>query len=51
MIKGVFYKKNLLYIKMGESTYLTYYPKNRDVILNRGKDYYKNAKERLREKA
>ena len=25
--------------------------KNRDVILNRGKDYYKNDKERLREQA
>ena len=29
----------------------TYYQKNRDVILNRGKDYYKNDKERLREQA
>ena len=28
---------------------LTYYPKNRDVILNRAKDYYENDKERLRE--
>ena len=26
----------------------TYYQKNRDVILNRAKDYYKNDKERLR---
>ena len=25
--------------------------KNRDVILNRGKDYYKNDKERLRDNA
>ena len=30
---------------------LTYYQKNRDVILNRAKDYYKNDKERLREQA
>ena len=36
---------------MGESTYLTYYQRNRDVILNRAKDYYKNDKERLREQA
>ena len=30
---------------------MTYYQKNRDVILNRAKDYYKNDKEKLREKA
>ena len=30
---------------------LTYYPKNRDVILNRAKDYYENDKKRLREQA
>ena len=29
----------------------TYYPKNRDVILNRGKDYYENDRKRLREQA
>ena len=28
---------------------LTYYQRNRDVILNRTKDYYENDKERLRE--
>ena len=27
------------------------YQKNRDVILNRAKDYYENDKERLREQA
>ena len=27
---------------MSESAYLTYYQKNRDVILNRAKDYYEN---------
>ena len=32
---------------MGEKTYL----RNRDVILNRTKDYYENDKERLREQA
>ena len=36
---------------MSESTDLTYYKKNRDVILNRAKDYYKNNRERLREQA
>ena len=36
---------------MSESADLTYYQKNRDVILNRAKDYYKNDKERLREQA
>ena len=34
-------------MKMGESTYLTYYQKNRDVILNKAKNYYENDKERL----
>ena len=48
LIKEVFYKFFLLYIKMSEYAYLTYYQKNRDVILNRAKDYYENNKERLR---
>ena len=30
---------------------LTYYQRNRDVIINRAKDYYENDKERLRERA
>ena len=30
---------------------LTYYQKNKDLILNKAKDYYKNNKERLREQA
>ena len=30
---------------------LTYYQRNRDVILNSAKDYYENDKERLREQA
>ena len=34
---------------MNEYVDLTYYQKNRDVILNRAKDYYENDKERLRE--
>ena len=35
---------------MSESVYLTYYQRNRDVILNRAKDYYENEKERLRDR-
>ena len=34
-----------------ESADLTYYQRNRDVILNRTKDYYEDDKERLREPA
>ena len=33
------------------SVELTYYQRNRDVILNRAKDYYENDKERLRGQA
>ena len=44
LIKEVFYKNFLLYIKMSESADLTYHQKNRDVILNRAKDYYENDK-------
>ena len=36
---------------MSESAYLTYYQKNRDVILNRAKYYYENDKEKLRGQA
>ena len=36
---------------MSESTDLTYYQRNREVILNRAKDYYENDKKRLRERA
>ena len=36
---------------MSENINLTYYQRNRDVILNRAKDYYENDKERLREQA
>ena len=34
-----------------ENTNLTYYQRNRDVILNRAKDYYENDKKRLRKQA
>ena len=33
------------------SSELTYYQRNRDVILNRATDYYENDKERLKEQA
>ena len=33
---------------MSECIDLTYYQRNRDVILNRAKDYYENHKKRLR---
>ena len=36
---------------MSESADLIYYQRNRDVILNRAKDYYENDKERLTEQA
>ena len=46
LIKGVFYKNFyklfLVYIKMSEIADLMYYQRNRDVILNKAKDYYKN---------
>ena len=47
----VFYKFFLLYIKTSEIADLTYYQKNRNVILNKAKDSYKNSKERLKEQA
>ena len=34
-----------------ESTDLTYYQRNRDVILNRAKNYYETDKERLKREA
>ena len=51
LIKGACYKLFLLYIKMIENTNLTYYQRNRDVILNRAKDYYENNKDRLKVQA
>ena len=36
---------------MSESANLTYYQRNRDVILNWAKDYYENDNKRLREQA
>ena len=40
-----------IYKKMSEITDLTYYQQNRNVILNKAKDYCKNNKERLRDLA
>ena len=51
LIKVVFYKIFLSYIKNGWKCYLAYYQWNRDIILNRAKDYYENDKERLRRQA
>ena len=36
---------------MSGSADLIYYQRNREVILNRAKDYYENDKKRLREQA
>ena len=36
---------------MSEITNLTYYQKNRDLILNKAKYHYKNDKDRLKEQA
>ena len=36
---------------MSKSADLTYYQRNRDVILNKAKDYYENDKGRLRKQA
>ena len=36
---------------MSQSVYLTYYQRDRDVILSRAKDHYANDKEKLREQA
>ena len=36
---------------MSEGADLTYYQRNRDMTLNRAKDYYENDKKRFREQA
>ena len=41
----------MLYIKLSEITDLTDYQKNQNITLNKGKDYYKNNKERLKKQA
>ena len=47
MIKGEFYKFFIIYIfllfiRISENTDLTCYQKNKDVMLSKAKDYYKN---------
>ena len=51
MFHNFFYNFFLEYIKMSEIPDLTYYQRNRDLILNKAKDYYKNNKKRLKEQA
>ena len=46
LIKKVFY-----FFFMSDIADLTYYQRNRDVILNKAKDYYKIDKKRLREQS
>ena len=46
--KKSFYNFFFHYIKMDNTTY---YQRNREIMLNRAKDYYENDKERLREQA
>ena len=47
-----FHIKNWFSIKkMSEISDLSYYQTNKDLILNKGKGFYKNNKERLREQA
>ena len=48
-IKEMFYEFFLLYIKMSQSDDLTYYQRNREVILNRAKNYHENNKKSLRD--
>ena len=36
---------------MSEGAYLTYFQRNRELILNRAKDYYEKGKQRLRKQA
>ena len=44
-----FYINFFVICKMSENTDLTYYQKNRDVVLSKAKDYYKNNKDRIGE--
>ena len=52
LIKGVLYKKEFFVIyKNWWDHWLNLLSKNKDLILNKAKDCYKNDKERLREQA
>ena len=48
MKKVGYYKFFIICIKLSEATY---YQKNREITLNRAKEYYKNNKGRLKEQA
>ena len=48
LIKGVFYKIFFIIYKINETADLTYYQRNREVILNRAKDYYENDKKKIK---
>ena len=43
--------KKVFIIFLYKMSEITYYQRNRDIILNRAKEYYKNNKEFLRERA
>ena len=47
-MKKIFLFIFLVYIKMSEIAVFTYYQKNKDMILNKAKDYYKNNEEIMR---
>ena len=44
-------KKGVLYFFLYKMSEITYYQRNREIILNRAKEYDKNNKELLREQA
>ena len=51
MIKEAFYNLLLFFCYVKKMSNKTYYQRNREVILNKAKDYYENHKQKLREQA
>ena len=53
LIKGMFYKKNFFFIiyKNEWEYWFNLLSKDRDMVLNKAKYYYKNNKERLKKQA
>ena len=51
LIKVLFYIYIYIFFFVTYKNELTYYQRNREVVLNKAKDYYKNNKERLRGQA
>ena len=47
----MFYEKFIYFFHYLKMDNTTYYQRNREIMLNRAKDYYENDKERLREQA